>query len=36
MRDKFMWKFLEGAAVGAGLLAASAGSQVHADLARGP
>jgi hypothetical protein len=26
-----MWKFLEGAAVGAGLLAASAGSQVHAD-----
>jgi hypothetical protein len=26
-----MWKFLEGAAVGAGLLAASAGSPVHAD-----
>jgi hypothetical protein len=26
-----MWKFLEGAAVGAGLLVASAGSQVHAD-----
>src|ERR1700757_2845090 len=26
-----MWKFLEGAALGAGLLAASAGSQVHAD-----
>jgi predicted AlkP superfamily pyrophosphatase or phosphodiesterase len=26
-----MWKFLEGAAVGAGLLVASAGTQVHAD-----
>src|ERR1700730_5859489 len=26
-----MWKFLEGAAVGAGLLATSAGSPVHAD-----
>ena len=26
-----MWKFLEGAAVGAGLLAASAGSPGHAD-----
>ena len=26
-----MWKFLEGAAVGVGLLAASAGSPVHAD-----
>ena len=26
-----MWKFLEGAAVGVGLLAASAGSHVHAD-----
>jgi hypothetical protein len=26
-----MWRFLEGAAVGAGLLAASAGSPVHAD-----
>src|SRR4051812_48649212 len=26
-----MWKFLEGAAVGVGLLVASAGSQVHAD-----
>src|SRR5258706_7935587 len=26
-----MWKFLEGAAVGAGLLVASAGLQVHAD-----
>jgi hypothetical protein len=30
-----MWKFLEGAAVGAGLLAASAGSQVHADSQEG-
>jgi hypothetical protein len=30
-----MWKFLEGAAVGAGLLVASAGSQVHADSEEG-
>jgi len=30
-----MWKFLEGAAVGAGLLAAMAGSQVHADSQEG-
>src|SRR6201997_682713 len=30
-----MWKFLEGAAVGAGLLVASAGSQVHADSQEG-
>jgi hypothetical protein len=26
-----MWKFLEGAVIGAGLLVASAGSPVHAD-----
>jgi hypothetical protein len=30
-----MWKFLEGAAIGVGLLAASAGSQVHADSQEG-
>src|SRR3954451_13907494 len=30
-----MWKFLEGAAVGAGLLVASAGSQVYADSQEG-
>ncbi|HEX4617642.1 MAG TPA: alkaline phosphatase family protein, partial [Stellaceae bacterium] len=30
-----MWKFLEGVAIGVGLLAASAGSQVHADSQEG-